>query len=285
MNKTHSEEYQGKSAASFRPPLFRALGRHEPPAVIGINGRLFKRQQILKHDSWAATARYGDEEGELLACKFNRQYRLFILPMGWLGRLLGRRECKILRLMQHLDGFPRWAGPVTAEGKDCPNAVAHHWIHGTPFNPWTCVVDDRFFPRLWSMVEALHRQGIAYVDMSKWENILVGDDGKPYLIDYQIHFEWTGGWLLNWWLNWLQAADRYHLYRHWLRARPEQLPPEDRVLSKHRPSIVAFAEALGPPLRSLRRSVLQMAGIVNSRPALPVMSKPNGERSKQELHF
>jgi len=285
MNKTHSEDYQGKSAASFRPPLFRALGGHEPPAFIEINGRLFKRQQILKHDSWAATARYGDEGGELLACKFNRQYRLFILPMGWLGRSLARRECKVLRLMQHVEGFPLWAGPVTAKGKACPNAVAHHWIPGKPFHPWTCVVDESFFPRLWCMVEALHRQGIAYVDMSKWENILVGDDGKPYLIDYQIHVEWRGGWLLNWWLRWLQTADRYHLYRHWLRVRPEQLPPEDRVLSKHRPSIVALAEALGPPLRFLRRWVLQMAEILSSRPTMPAMSRTGKAQRDQKPHF
>jgi hypothetical protein len=149
---------------------------------------------------------------------------------------------------------------VLAGGRVLPNAVAHDWIDGQTFAPGVHV-DERFFPRLRAMVAELHSRDLAYVDLSKWENILVGDDGRPYLIDYQIHFHLPPRWPLRWWLRWLQAADLYYLHRHWSRARPEQLPAEKGALWKRQPGIVWIAETLGVGCRTLRRLLLRLLGV------------------------
>ena len=93
--------------------------------------------------------------------------------------------------------------------------------------------------------------------MSKWANILIGDDGLPYLIDYQIHF-----WLpRNLPLRWAQAADLYYFHRHWLRCRPDQIPPDDHKAWSRQSMHVWIAERIGPALRRARLLVLRLHGV------------------------
>lgn len=179
--------------------------------------------------------------------------------MGWAGRRLAAREERAMALMEEVEGFPRRVGPITVEGRRAPNGVAHRWIEGRTFAP-SLKVDDDFFPRLREMVEALHRRNVAFVDLSKWENILVGDDGRPHLIDFQIHYRHSGRVLPRRFLVWLQESDRHHLLRHWSRSRPDQLTDADRALALYRPWILKLADALGPPLRALRRALLRLGG-------------------------
>jgi hypothetical protein len=243
-----------------RPTLFRALGRGEPPATIDIDGRRYQREVVLKHDSWAATAVFSDSSGHRIACKFNRAHRLFFLPMGWLGRHLAQREWKALQRLNGTDGFPTPVGPISADGVFLPNAVAHEWIEGETFKPWL-PVDEHFFPRLRAMIATLHTHDMAYVDMAKWENILVGNDGRPYLLDYQIHFHLPRHWPGRWWLRCLQAADLYYLHRQWLRARPDQVSPADRDAWMREPGLVQLGETLGGPWRWLRLRILAIFGV------------------------
>jgi hypothetical protein len=248
------------SANEIRPPLFRALGSQDPPLSVEFNGATFVRERILKHDSWAATAVYASSTGQRVACKWNRTAPIFGIPTRWLGRRLARREEMILKLMDGIEGFPRRIGPVTIAGLPAPNAVAHLWIEGDTFQPTACV-DDDFFPRLSAMVAALHARDIAYVDLAKWENIIVGGNGAPHLIDFQIHYAHPRGWPLRLWLVWLQESDRYHLLKHWRRCRPDQLDAADLALGRYRPWILRVAHALGRPLRALRLLLLRMFGV------------------------
>jgi hypothetical protein len=200
---------------------------------------------ILKHDSWAATAVYQDATGRRVVCKFHRVSPLFVFPMGWLGRCLARREQRALRLMAESPGFPEWAGRIRLRGRVLAHAVSHRWIDGETFKPWLRV-NSRFFPRLQAMLAALHARDIAYVDMSKWENILVGDDGNPYLLDYQAHFALRRRQSLRGLLSLLQAADWYYLHRHWLRCRPDQVDSDARERWARQPLHVWLVETLGP---------------------------------------
>lgn len=245
----------GEAPVRRRPPLFRALGRHEPPTEILAGGRPYRLTGVLKHDSWACTATYADDSGHAIACKFNRRQPLLLLPAGWLGRRLARKEIGLMRLMADVEGLPKWAGEVIVDGRPWPNAAAHEWIPGRPFHP-TIAVDDEFFPRLKVILEALHARRYAYVDLGKAENILIGDDGRPYLIDFQLPFS-PHPWLpLGWWLRALQQTDIYHLYKHWSRARPDQLTEAQRDLDQYRPWLVRLAHRVQPFLRGTRRRIL-----------------------------
>ncbi|MBK5965354.1 hypothetical protein CCR95_14980 [Thiocystis minor] len=97
--------------------------------------------------------------------------------------------------------------------------------------------------------------------MSKWENILVGDDGLPYLLDYQIHFRPPPELPLRWLLHWGQQADLYYLHRHWRRCRPDQLRPDEQIVWSRPPLPVWVAEAIGPIFRRLRLLILRAHGV------------------------
>lgn len=250
------DNLSSEGAIPRRPPLFRALGKEDPPPLIHIHDDGYRLIALLKHDSWAATARYESESGHQIACKFNRVSPLPLrVPAAWIGKFLARREKKVFRLMGDQAGFPKWSGPVMVKGQELPNAVAHDWIDGDPFHP-AMSVGGAFFPSLRNMLKALHAHDIAYIDMSKWGNILVGRDGHPYLIDYQIHFRPAPHWPLGWLLGLGQTADLYYFHRHWLRCRPDQISTDDRQAWSRQPWPVWIAEKAGPAFRRLRLFIL-----------------------------
>ena len=71
--------------------------------------------------------------------------------------------------------------------------MARRYIEGNPLGRKD-EVGDEFFPGLRGILDVLHARGMAYVDLHKRENVLVGSDGKPYLLDFQI-----GLALPHWW--------------------------------------------------------------------------------------
>jgi hypothetical protein len=238
-----------------RPALFRALGRQGPPAHVDIGGCTYELVKVFKHDSWAATALYTSAQG-LVVCKFNRQKAIGPLPQRWLGRLLARREAAFLRRLAGLPGVPHWSGYVCVAGKRLRHAVAHDYIPGHPLGQGEPVAAS-FFPALERALAAIHERGVAYVDLHKRENILVGDDGRPYLIDFQIGFG-----LPRWWpgcalpmraiLKLLQRSDVYHLRKHVARASGAVVPP---------PWWIRLHRVFAVPFRTLRRRLLVWVGI------------------------
>lgn len=246
--------FSSEGTIQRRPDLFRALGPDDPPAIVEIGSKLCRFERTLKHDSWAASALYLAADGTRIACKYSRARPVLLLPFRWVGMMLAAREQAVFEQMNEVDGFPRWAGPVVMNGRSLPHAVAHYWIEGETFTP-TARVDDHFFPRLESMISKFHSAGMAYVDMPKWENILIGVDGRPYLIDYQIRFR-PSPWLpLHWLLRLLQEADRYYLRRHWHRSRSDQCPRPDP------PPMVRFGESIAIVWRAFRTIGLRMFGV------------------------
>ncbi|MAX25477.1 MAG: hypothetical protein CMJ19_13335 [Phycisphaeraceae bacterium] len=255
-----------------RPALFRALGKNEPPTEITADGQRYVQVKILKHDSWAATGLYaGDDEagnpgaGQKIIAKFNRQQSIFGFPMKWLGLILASGEHTIMKAMADEPTIAHSFDVIEVEGKQVHHVAAHKYIDGHPLTPNDRVTDE-FFPTLKAVLEKLHSRGIAYVDMNKAENVIVGDDGLPHLIDYQISFMlpkwWPGNWFGTRVLLWvLQQSDMYHLMKHWIRYRPDQLPEDQRDINKHRPIWIRGWRCLATPFRETRRRLLVLVGI------------------------
>ena len=249
-----------------RPPVFRALGRLDPPPEIELRGQRYVRIDIYKHDSWAATARYRGPGGEVV-CKFNRIQSIFGLPMTWLGRRLAARERAMLQRLAGVRGIPAECGPVSSAGRLLKNAVAHTCIPGRPLAPhdWP---GDRFFEELVTLLQETHARGIAYVDLHKRENIVRGDDGRPYLIDFQVCFGLWSRWLsrvppLPSILRALQHLDLYCLSKHERRHRPHAAALFTGNVS--RPWWISIHRFFGVPLRQLRRLLLVALGIRTGR--------------------
>jgi hypothetical protein len=253
-----------KPTSRQRPALFRALGTAEPPAEITIDGHHYSRIEIYKHDSWAATALYEGVNGLAIA-KFNRQQRIGFIPMRWLGHWLARHERVLLERLQDLPNIPRVLGSVVVDGEVARHAVARGYILGHPMKtneklPLT------FFEKLRSILKQVHARRIAYMDLHKRENIIVGDDGSPYLIDFQVSYILPSGWwtnltLLPWMLRLFQKSDRYHCVKHFVRHSLEGGREGERAVNAARPWWITIHRGIAVPVRWLRRKLLVLLGI------------------------
>ena len=170
-------------ATRKRPSVLHALGQSEPALLVTVDGMLYERIEIFKHDSWAATAAYASFDGQTIVCKFNRQAPIGWIPMRWLGRFLGYRERYFLQALAGVPGIPKVFREVKANGRNLPNVVAHEFIPGEPLSLASNLRSD-FFDNVKLVLAELHKRRIAYCDLHKQENVIVGEDGSPYLIDF-----------------------------------------------------------------------------------------------------
>ena len=100
-------------------------------------------------------------------------------------------------------------------------AVAREYVAGHPLGNRE-KVSDSFFHDLEDLLAAMHARRTVYVDLHKRENIIVNEQGKPCLIDFQISISWPG-WLPTGPLfRIFKCSDEYHLMKHWARCRPDQ---------------------------------------------------------------
>jgi len=245
-----------------RPPAWlRAMGARELPPILIAGGCEYRHVRTFKHDFFAATGLYEGSKGKVVL-KVMRRARLLGLPMDWLGGLLARHEVRLYRLTQAVEGVPRLIGPWGLTG------FVHEFVEGRPLAKEDRP-DDRFFPRLSAMLDEIHARKMAYVDLEKRENILLGTDGMPFLIDFQISWHVPlnrggGTWMARLILGILQSSDRYHLLKHWRRHRPDQLETEKIADSYQAPFWIRWHRAVFRPLTRLRRQVLVWLGARSS---------------------
>lgn len=219
--------------ATERRPWYsmHALGRKALPHEITVAGRRFRATQFIKHDFFAATGFYADvDTGEQAVLKMSRTQPFFGLPMRWLGRLIARRE---LRFYDRLSGLPNVPAVIGHVGD---TGFVHAYVAGRPLQKGL-PVPDGFFDELLALIGAVAERGVAIVDTNKPENILLGDDGRPYLIDFQISYDvrdlyhlWPAGPLLRF----FKRTDTYHVHKHKSRLRPD-LTTEAEFLSARTP--------------------------------------------------
>lgn len=253
-----------------RPRWLRALGHDDPPALIRVAGRELRRVEIFKHDAFAATALYVDtaDQGFRVVGKFARTQAAFGVPMVWLGRWFHHREQAVVRRMADLATVPETYVTSASAMGGRPYAAARVYIEGQPLAEGQ-VPDDAFFPALEALIDTFHRRRLAVVDLHKRDNILIDPAGRPHLMDFQISLAapalgtWLGGrgvrWLdpRTWLLGPAQRADRYHLMKHWVRHRPDQLTADQRDLDRYRPlGVRLWRRAIRPVHRSRRRLFL-----------------------------
>lgn len=242
----------------------RALGSEDMPPIITLSDGEYRYLRTFKHDFFAATGLYEGPSGRVVL-KLGRTAGLLGVPMMWMGRLLADHEAGVYEDLDGLDGVPRWFGRWGSTG------IVHAFVEGHPLQR-NELVDDDFFPQLETLMAELHRRGIAYVDLEKRENVLVRDDGRPCLIDFQISWKWsrsggtrpTGlqrlipaavGDLL---LARLQQGDRYHLLKHRRRHRPDTLTMEQYAASYRRGWYIELHRRLSWPFTAVRRAVLKL---------------------------
>jgi hypothetical protein len=106
---------------------------------------------------------------------------------------------------------------------------------------------------------------MAYVDANKPDNVIVGLDGRPVLVDFQISWAPRPAWGPVEWvkrrlLAVLQREDLYHVRKLKRRYRPDQMTAEEADASRRRSRILNLHRLLAAPLRDLRRRFLEWLG-------------------------
>jgi hypothetical protein len=130
--------------------------------------------------------------------------------------------------------------------------------------------------RLRQLLQEVHRHNVAYVDLHKAENVLVGADGRPYLFDFQISYALPRGPLrclppLRWWLQCLQQSDEYHLLKHELHFGS---PEARQKIALLRPWWIRLHRLLAVPFRTLRRKLLVVLGIRSGKGSATTEAQP-----------
>lgn len=236
---------RGSGAARPERPWMCALGRAEMPASFTLDGVRYRHRRTFKHDFLAATGLY-DAGPERVILKLGRSQPLFGLPMRWLGRALTEHEARVHERVRDLEAVPRVVGRLGATG------LVREFADGHPLQKgeW---VSEAFLDELSEIVDAVHARRVAYNDLHKRENVLVGPDGRPRLIDFQVSLRLPRSEVVRGPLAWplrfaqaqLFAADRHHVLKHRRRHRPDTMTREAREAARRR----------GPLLRLLRRAL------------------------------
>ena len=202
----------------------RALGRRDLPATISVAGKTYCHQKTIKHDFFAATGFYVDDAGTKVVLKVGRVNDYCGFPCIGIGRWLCRRETRIYNALSDLPNVPAVLAKIGATG------FVHEYVPGRPLGE-VLPVPDGFFDELIKLLAELHRRDIAYADTNKPQNILLGEDGKPHLIDFQISYDlhdFGNNFINRFVLHRLQREDIYHVLKHKRRMRPDELTDAER---------------------------------------------------------
>lgn len=231
----------------------RALGRNDLPATITVAGVNYRHEQTIKHDFWAATGFYLGPEGDRVVLKVGRAAEFWGAQLAWIGRYMCNREVHFYERLADLPNIPKVLGRVGETG------FVHSYVDGRPLSDGK-TVPEGYFEKLFTLIEELHRRGIAYVDTNKPQNILVGVDGEPYLIDFQISWDsesWHCKPIRRWIMRKLAAEDRYHILKHKRRLAPAKLTHTEANRLKHKSVAIRVHRAVFKPYFGIRRHLFK----------------------------
>jgi hypothetical protein len=239
----------------FKLYSMRALGRQDlPDQVTASDGKVFRRTTTIKHDFFAATGFYAADDGTKAVLKMGRTITFWGFPLAWTGRILCRREVRFYTKLADVPNVPAVLGMVGTTG------FLHAYVEGRPLEKGK-PVPDGFFKQLHELMGEIHRRGIAYVDTNKPENILLGDDGRPHLIDFQISADLDcflgNSFVARWWLRRMQREDRYHILKHQRRMRPDEMSEAELAESRKRSGLVKLHRAVTKPYFVVRRAIFR----------------------------
>ena len=96
----------------------------------------------------------------------------------YIHTLMLRHEHRVYQQLSGFEGAPECYGLIDNK------YLALEYVKGQPIRQKRPANDERFFKKLFELVEQMHRLGVAHMDLKKKDNLLVGTDDRPYIIDF-----------------------------------------------------------------------------------------------------
>ena len=124
-------------------------------------------------------------------------------------------ELSALRLLSGLKGFPQESFRLDRF------AFAYLFTPGKSIGRRNAVSSPAFFEELEVLVEKMHERGVAHLDIRAAKNILITDQGEPFILDFQSYarLKTLPGFLRKLLVN----IDRSAVYKHWERKFPDTI--------------------------------------------------------------
>ncbi len=169
------------------------------------------------------------------------------------GPILIRREYGALRKLMGVTGIPALVAKIDRY------AIAIEHVSGISLDKRpSSDIPNEFYSELRRVIDDMHAHGVAHCDLRSRGNVMLGDDGKPYVIDFgACVFRGRG---LNPFIKWLFSqfvlADCNAVLRIKKRMSPQLLSESERIeldtpLPFERP-----ARVFGETVRKITRKLL-----------------------------
>jgi serine/threonine protein kinase len=139
-----------------------------------------------------------------------------------LGAWLIEREYRIYQQLEGCPGVPR------LYGRPDRWSFVVEYIDGRSLERRDPELQDpAFFCRLRRLIEAIHARGIVHLDLRHKGNIMISQDGTPYIIDFNSGIYLGGNPLGRRLLPWFKKVDWAGLLKLKQRVAPELLSAEE----------------------------------------------------------
>jgi hypothetical protein len=222
-----------------------------------INDETYYYEKILKDDFFSVNVLYKNDKGRRFVLKLSDFRFIFGILFRPFAAMMSSHEYKIYKMVADIEGVPELGPRLGWRG------YFHEYIEGKTLHELKDtpeVLPENFFNELKDIVDQVHRRRILYVDMNKKGNIIMSDDGKPFLIDFQIsqYFKkrrWILGRLTDKIFNRLIKEDIYHVYKHKKRYQKKLMTEEEMKLAIRSDLIKSYDRFLGGWYRNLKRRI------------------------------
>lgn len=170
-----------------------------------------------------------------------------------LGPVLTWRETRALKRLRNVAGVPELYAVLG------PRALLIEYLPGIPI---TRADNGRnwadFFARLEALLDEMHRHGVAHCDLRSPTNTLLGDDNRPYLVDFVGAVLQARSWnpIGRWIFDQFCVADRHAVMKLKALVAPELLTEREHSLLRQPGSALEkTARWLGSSIRDISRSL------------------------------
>jgi len=185
----------------------------------------------------------------LIVKDFRRSDRLFSTIIG---PILIRRESDALAKLKGVNGVPQLLQRIDRY------AMAIEHAEGTALRDYKGDIPDGFFEDLAAVLRNIHSRGVAHCDLRSSGNVIIGNDGKPKVIDFAACVIRGRG--LNPFINFLfrqfTAGDLYAVLMLKQKHTPDRLTQEDKDRLATPLPYETLAKKIGSSIRNITRTLL-----------------------------